>query len=181
MAIKFKRRIQKMKILNPADNFKELNLAVETRWDPLTKRTARVLNLPIQRFPAMDLKELLEKGGKGICPFCPEVLEKVTPQFTEDFIPEGRLQIGEACVFPNRIPFDRYCGLVIFTKEHYVPLTDFKEGELLNAFSASRTFLQRVVEKDPAVRFFSVNSGIPSGIIIIGKNQKAAFFIDSFH
>jgi galactose-1-phosphate uridylyltransferase len=146
-----------MTILNPADNFKEAVLAVETRWDPLIRRTVRVLDLPIQKFPPWDLKDVLVRGGSEVCPFCPQALEKVTPQFAEDFIPGGRLRSGDVCIFPNRIPFDRYCAVVIFTKEHYVPLAGFTAEILSQAFSAARTFLRRVVEKDPAVRFFSIN------------------------
>jgi UDPglucose--hexose-1-phosphate uridylyltransferase len=157
LGIHFKKRVQKMRILDPADNFKETVLSVETRWDPLIKRTVRVLSLPIQKFPVWDPKDMLEKDGSGMCPFCPEALEKVTPQFVKDFIPEGRLRSGEVCIFPNRIPFDRYCAVVVFTKQHYVPLADFTEDILFKAFSAARTFLCRVVEVDPAVRFFSVN------------------------
>jgi len=157
LGITFKRRVQKTKILNPADSFKERILTVETRWDPLTKRTARVLDLPIKKFPPWDMEDMLEKGGSGVCPFCPQALEKVTPQFTEDFIPGGRLRFGEVCIFPNRTPFDRHCAVVVFTKQHYVPLNDFTEDILFNAFSGSCIFLRRVVEADPAVRFFSIN------------------------
>lgn len=157
LGIKFKRRVQKMKILNPADNFKETIMTIETRWDPLTKRTARVLDLPITKFPPWPMEDMLEKGGKGVCPFCPEALEKVTPQFTEDFIQGGRLHLGEVCIFPNRIPFDRHCAVVVFTKQHYVPLNDFSEDILFNAFSAACIFLRRVVEADQDTRFFSIN------------------------
>jgi UDPglucose--hexose-1-phosphate uridylyltransferase len=157
LGIKFKKRIQQTKILNPADSFKETTMTVETRWDPLTKRTARVLDLPIIKFPPWPMEDMLEKGGKGVCPFCPEALEKVTPQFTHDFIPEGRMRFGEVCIFPNRIPFDRHCAVVVFTKQHYVPLSDFTEDILFNAFSGACLFLRRVVEVDPAARFFSIN------------------------
>ena len=157
MGITFKKRVQQTKILNPVDGFKEMTLTVETRWDPLTKRTARVLDLPITKFPPWPLEEMLEKGGSAVCPFCPEALEKVTPKFTADFIQEGKLRFGEVCVFPNRIPFDRHCAVVVFTKQHYVPLADFTEDILFEAFSAACLFLRRVVEADPAVRFFSIN------------------------
>ena len=157
MGITFKRRVQKTKILNPANDFKETIQTVETRWDPLTKRTARVLDLPIKKFPPWDMKDMLEKGGSAVCPFCLPALEKVTPRFPPDFIPGGRLRFGEVCIFPNRTPFDRHCAVVVFTQQHYVPLADFTEEILFNAFSAACTFLRRVVEKDPGVRFFSIN------------------------
>ncbi len=67
------------------------------------------------------------------------------------------MHFGEVCVFPNRIPFDRHCAVVVFTKQHYVPLADFTEEILFSALSAARLFLRRVVEVDPAARFFSIN------------------------
>jgi UDPglucose--hexose-1-phosphate uridylyltransferase len=157
LGITFKRRFQKTKILNPTDNFKEMILTVETRWDPLTKRTVRVLDLPIKKFPPWDMGDMLEKGGSAVCPFCPQALEKVTPQFPPDFIPGGRLRFGEVCIFPNRTPFDRHCAVVVLTQKHHVPLADFTEEILFNAFSAAVVFLRRVVDVDPAVRFFSIN------------------------
>jgi UDPglucose--hexose-1-phosphate uridylyltransferase len=157
LGIKFKNRVQKMKILNPGDSFRETVLTIETRWDPLTRRTARVLDLPIIKFPPESLEDMLKKGGRDVCPFCPEVLEKTTPQFPTDFIPEGRMRRGEVCIFPNRIPFDRHCAVVIFTEQHYVPLADFTEEGLLNAFSSSCAFLRRVRGVDPSVRYSSIN------------------------
>ncbi len=157
MGITFKKKVQKTKILNPANEFKETILSVETRWDPLTKRSVRVLDLPIIKFPPENLEDMLKKGGSQVCPFCPQVLEKTTPKFTPEFFPEGRMRLGEVCIFPNRIPFDRHCAVVIFTQQHYVPLADFTEDSLFNAFSSSCAFLRRLSEWDPEVRFSSIN------------------------
>ncbi|MEW6188292.1 MAG: hypothetical protein AB1585_21445 [Thermodesulfobacteriota bacterium] len=157
MGIHFRKKVQNSKILNPNDGFKELTLALETRWDPLTKRSVRVLNLPIPKFDLWDMEEMLKKGGPQVCPFCPETLEKVTPRFTEDFFPGGRLFKGEAVLFPNRIPFDRHCAVAVMSKQHYVSLADFNEEMLFSAFSAALIFLRRVAEKDPAVRYSSIN------------------------
>jgi len=157
LAITFKKKIQHSQILNPAEGFKEITLSLETRWDPLTKRSVRILNLPIQKFDLWDMQAMLEKGGPQVCPFCPEVLERLTPQFSPAFLPEGRMRQGEACLFPNRLPFDKYCAVVVMGKQHYVPLSDFTEDLLFDAFSVSLAFLRRVQEKDPGVRFFSIN------------------------
>jgi galactose-1-phosphate uridylyltransferase len=130
---------------------------METRWDPLTQRTSRVLDLPITKLDALDMEELLKRCGDVFCPFCPDVLEKVTPRFADDFITGGRLRFGEVCVLPNRLPFDRYCAVVVLTRRHYVPLADFTEEQLFNGFSMARVFLRRLLEVDPSARFFSVN------------------------
>lgn len=153
----FKKKIQKTKLLNPADGFKEWELTLETRWDPLTGRSVRILNLPIQKFDLWNMEEILQKGGPQVCPFCPETLEKLTPKFPPDFLPDGRLKVGEACLFPNRIPFDKYCAVVVFGKQHYVPLSDFNEDMVFHAFTASLHFLRRIITKDSSARFFSIN------------------------
>jgi galactose-1-phosphate uridylyltransferase len=157
LGITFKKKVQKSRLLNPTEGFKEIELSLETRWDPLTKRSVRVLNLPIPKFDLWDMEEMLKKGGPQVCPFCPETLEKVTPRFTEDFFPGGRLRLGEVCLFPNRIPFDRYCAVAVMSRQHYVPLSDFNQEMLFNAFSAALIFLRRVAEKDPAVHYSSIN------------------------
>jgi UDPglucose--hexose-1-phosphate uridylyltransferase len=157
MGIEFKSRFQHTRILDPKTGYEEKTLTLETRWDPLTKRTVRVLDLPLKKLDALDIDALLQKAGGVMCPFCPDVLEEVTPRFADDFIEGGRLCRGEVCVLPNRLPFDRYCAVVVLTRQHYVPLADFTAEQLFNGFSAACAFLRRVTERDPAVRFFSIN------------------------
>ena len=157
MGIEFKRRIQQARILDPKKGYEEKTLTLETRWDPLTKKTVRVLDLPIKKLEKPDMDEILKKGGDFPCPFCPDALEQATPCFSDDFIKGGRMRFGEVCVFPNRLPFDRYCAVAVLTKGHFVPLADFTEEMLFNGFSTACVFLRRLVEVDPTVRYFSVN------------------------
>jgi galactose-1-phosphate uridylyltransferase len=157
VGIAFKSRVQSTKILDPKTGYEEKTLTLETRWDPLTGRTSRVLDLPIKKLDALDMEEMLKRCGDVFCPFCPDVLEQVTPRFADDLIAGGRLRFGEACVLPNRLPFDRYCAVVVLTRRHYCPLADFTEEQLFNGFSIARSFLRRLVEVDPAARFFSIN------------------------
>jgi len=157
VGIEFKNRLQHARILDPKTGYEEKTLTLETRWDPLTKRTVRVLDLPIKKLDKLDIEEFLKKTGDVRCPFCPGALEKVTPRFTDDFIEGGRLCRGEVCVLPNRLPFDRYCAVVVLTRQHYVPLADFTAEQLFNGFSAACAYLRRVTEVDPGVRFFSIN------------------------
>jgi UDPglucose--hexose-1-phosphate uridylyltransferase len=157
VGIAFESRLQSSKILDPKSGYEEKTLTLETRWDPLTGRTSRVLDLPITKLDALDMEEMLKRCGDVFCPFCPAVLEKVTPRFADDFIKGGRLRSGEACVIPNRLPFDRYCAVVVLTERHYVPLADFTEEQLFNSLSLACKFLRRLLEVDPSVRFFSIN------------------------
>jgi galactose-1-phosphate uridylyltransferase len=157
VGIAFKSRIQHAKILNPKKGYEEKTLTLETRWDPLTKRTVRVLDLPIKKLDKLDMDEFLKRTGDVPCPFCPGAVEEVTPQFPDDFIKGGRMSFGEVRIFPNRLPFDKYCAVAVLTQRHAVPLADFTEEILFNAFSTARVFLRRLVEVDTAVRFFSIN------------------------
>jgi len=157
VGIEFKSRIQHAKILDPKTGYEEKTLTLETRWDPLTKRTVRVLDLPIKKLDTLDMDEMLKKAGDIQCPFCPDALEEVTPRFADDFIEGGRLCRGEVCVLPNRLPFDRYCAVVVLTHQHYIPLADFTAEQLFNGFSIACVFLRRLIEVDPAARFFSIN------------------------
>jgi UDPglucose--hexose-1-phosphate uridylyltransferase len=157
LGIEFKKRLQHAKILDPKSGYEEKTLSLETRWDPLTKRTVRVLDLPIKKLDKLDIEAFLKTAGDVPCPFCPGALEEVTPRFSDDFIEGGRLCFGEVCVIPNRLPFDRYCAVVVITERHYVSLVDFTEEMLFNAFSTACVFLRRLVEVDPQARFFSIN------------------------
>jgi UDPglucose--hexose-1-phosphate uridylyltransferase len=157
MGIAFKSRQQHAKILNPATGYEEKTLILETRWDPLTKRTVRVLDLPIKKLEKLDVDAMLRKGAEIPCPFCPDAVEHVTPRFTNDFIRGGRLCFGEVSLFPNRLPFDRHCAVAVLTRLHYVPLADFTEEMLVNGFSTACVYLRRLIEVDPASRFFSIN------------------------
>ena len=157
MGIVFKTRLQHAKILNPKKGYEEKTLTLETRWDPLTKRTVRVLDLPIKKLDTLDMDEILKRGGDTPCPFCSGAVEEVTPQFADDFIKGGRMCFGEVLIFPNRLPFDKYCAVAVLTRKHFVFLADFTEEILFNAFSTACVFLRRLVEVDTAVRFFSIN------------------------
>ena len=157
MGIEFNKRLQHTKILDPQSGYEEKTLSLETRWDPLTKRTVRVLDLPIKKLDKLDIEAFLKRAGDVQCPFCPGTLEKVTPRYSNDIIEGGRLCSGEVCVIPNKLPFDRYCAVVVITERHYVPLVDFTGEMLFNAFSTACIFLRRLVEADPTARFFSIN------------------------
>jgi UDPglucose--hexose-1-phosphate uridylyltransferase len=157
VGIEFQSRLQHAKILDPKTGYGETTLTLETRWDPLTKRSVRVLDLPIKKLATMDIDDILKRAEDIPCPFCPDALDEVTPRFPNDFIEGGRLCFGEVCVIPNRLPFDRYCAVVVLTHQHYVPLADFTEEQLFNGFSTACVFLRRLLEVDSSVRFFSIN------------------------
>jgi len=157
MAVRFKRSIKEIRLLDPTQGFKENLVKFEFRIDPLTRRRSRVADLKFSLIRPPDLEKLVEKSRKRPCPFCEENLEKMTPKFPPKFIPEGRVQVGEAIVFPNFMPYDQNNAVAIFSKEHFIGLSQFSEELLVNGFLASQSFLKRVYKANEKTKYFSIN------------------------
>jgi hypothetical protein len=155
--VKFKKRVQTTEVRDPRQDYQVKTLTLETRWDPLTDRTVRILDLPIKKLTRLDVDHLLNKNKQVRCPFCPDMLEEGTPKFPDGFIKGGRLRFGEVCIVPNRLPFDKFCAVAVLTRKHWVPVAEFTEEILFNGFSTAQIFLRRVVEIDRTVQFCSVN------------------------
>jgi len=156
MAVAFKKIIGKTRLMNPFKDHALDEIPYEIRFDPLTGETGRVFDLPYKADPP-DPSETIERSMKLFCPFCPETLAKSTPLFPKDVIPEGRIQVGEASLIPNLVPFDKYAGVSIFSARHYIPMEELSAENMVDAFTAARTFIQRIAESDPLVRFFTIN------------------------
>lgn len=157
MAVRFKRSVKKVTLLDPRQGFNENHIRFEFRIDPLTRRRSRIMNLKFKILNPPDLKTMIEKSLGRPCPFCEDNLKKMTPQFSPNFIPEGRIQLGEAVVFPNSMPYDQNNAVTIFSKDHFVGLTDFSEALLVNGFLASQAFLKKVYQRNAKNRYFSLN------------------------
>lgn len=156
------------KILNPFKGHTVDEVPFEIRFDPLTGETGRVFFLPFKA-EMPPIEETLEKSKAIFCPFCREALEKSTPAFPEEVLPGGRMKVGEAVVFPNMLPLDKYAAVSVFSDEHYIPMERLTPRVMTDAFLASLRFLKRIQEFDSRVRFFSVNWNYmpPSGSSII--------------
>jgi len=156
MAIEFTRKLQTATLLDPRYDCRVVTMTMETRWDPLTHQTVRLVDLPIKKLERLDVRRFLDADCRT-CPFCPDSLDDLTPEFAREVVPEGRLRSGEACVIPNRLAFDKFCAVVVMTRQHYMPLAEFTSQHLFDAFSLARTFLRRVVKVDASIRFYSIN------------------------
>ncbi|MCD6352856.1 MAG: hypothetical protein J7M06_01425 [Proteobacteria bacterium] len=157
MAVRFRKSIREIKFLDPTKGFEENRVKFEFRIDPLTRRRTRIMDLKFRLPAPPDLGELINTSTKGRCPFCGDNLEKMTPKFPPNFIPEGRLQVGEAMVFPNFMPYDQNNAVAVFSKEHFIGLTQFSEELLVNAFLSSQSFFERVYKANPKHKYFSLN------------------------
>jgi galactose-1-phosphate uridylyltransferase len=156
MTIEFKKEVGVARLLNPADDFKEKVFSMEFRTDPLTKDTGTVAEFRLRKSEKADLPQLVAKSLEMPCPFCPEAVDKATPKFLPDFCPEGRIQFGEALVFPNALPLMPYSAVAVLTSKHFVGLAEFTVGMLADAFLASQAYFKIILGDDPEAKYYYV-------------------------
>lgn len=156
MSVEFKKIRSQVRLMNPFKGHALDEIPFEIRFDPLTGETGRVFDLPFKA-EKPDVADIVDRSRKIFCPFCPAALEKSTPEFPKDLIPEGRIKVGNATLIPNLAPFEKHAGVAIFSQEHFLPMENLTPETMRDAFSASLLYLKRIAQSDPLVRFFSVN------------------------
>ncbi|MDP2659654.1 MAG: hypothetical protein Q8R28_02870 [Dehalococcoidia bacterium] len=144
MPVRFQKYLKTTRFLDPNREYQEGSRTTEIRLDPLTGRTCRILNFPMRVPQKPDLSPLVNISIEMGCPFCPEAVGKATPKFPPELVPEGRVSVGEALVFPNMFPYDTFSAVGIFSGEHFVPLLGFSQAIVSNAFQAGIDFLRLV-------------------------------------
>ena len=162
MPIEFKKEIIESRILTPMDNFRPETHTTEHRWDPLTG-WKRIFSRGLAEkgrfaFPPADeemIGKLVEESRRN-CFFCPQNIEKMTPRFPPDLIPEGRLWVGEACVFPNLYSINDICAITVLSSKHYLKLGEFSPHIFVDALNASLEFARRVYETRPECKYLVV-------------------------
>ncbi len=150
-------RITKVsKFCDPFQGFAEVEKKSEVRADPLTGHQARILDFPIKVLEKVDLKPIIEKS-KSICPFCPEIVEKVTPKFSSQVVSKERYSRGEALCVPNAFPYDENSAVTVMTARHYVGLTEFTPAILEDALLCSVDYLNDLSEMQKDAVYQSIN------------------------
>ncbi|HEV8624186.1 MAG TPA: hypothetical protein VG034_06995 [Acidimicrobiia bacterium] len=156
----------KVEVLHPGHGFEPVATHLEIRWDPLTGHTSRVLPpsglLPPQRF---DLAALAAET-QAACPFCSELIESAVPRFPSAILPEGRLRVGEAVLFPNLLPYSQYSSVSVYSPaRHFLPLGQLTPRLVTDNLAAQVAFDDAVVAADPAASWASINANhmLPSG------------------
>jgi UDPglucose--hexose-1-phosphate uridylyltransferase len=142
--------------LDPMNGFTPVEANSEIRYDPLTGHSTRILNFPLGQVEKTDLAELIEKS-KAFCPFCPELLEQVTPKFHPDLISRERFIRGGAICFPNAFPNDENAAVTVMSKTHYVPLAGFDDVILAESINCCIDYLEEVTFKQPSAVYQSIN------------------------
>ncbi len=126
------------------------------RVDPLTGRTTRILDFPVREIVRADMTLQVE-ASKSFCPFCPDLIDKVTPKFHPDLLTRERYARGEALCVPNVFPYDENGAVCIMCREHYLTLGSFSAGILEDSIACCFDYLKDVVVRQPEMVYQSVN------------------------
>ncbi len=151
MALEFTRQEKVARYLDPRRDFAEVQIRCEVRCDPLTGRSGRIAHVAGFQLHPVDLGRIVEDSRVN-CPFCPENVLRVTPEFPRDIIPEGRVLRGETVLFPNLAPYDEYSAVAALSREHYIPMDEFSPELLRSAFDACQDYF-RALQQHPRTDF----------------------------
>jgi galactose-1-phosphate uridylyltransferase len=130
-------------MLNPQKAMASRRVPSEIRLDPLTGRTARICHFMELKWEKPDFDALVS-GTDAWCPFCAEKVLTVTPCFSAELIPEGRLQKNDMVIFPNIAPYDSIGAVATFGSRHYIPMTDLSVDQMAAAFNFVIDFFRRI-------------------------------------
>ena len=155
MTIKFDKMTEESTFLNPANNFEPQTQKIEYRVDPLTKETTFINVTAIERgvkwsieLDEAELQEIVEKSRAG-CFMCTGQVEKVTPKYPKEIIPEGRLTVGQVYLFPNTFALARYAAVLTFPGKHFLRLDEYTPRVLTDCLNCALEFIRRVHRSDP--------------------------------
>ncbi|HMU91096.1 MAG: hypothetical protein IT471_10215 [Pseudomonadales bacterium] len=172
----YRSEVKRSTFLDPRQNFAPHSVETEFRYDPLTGQSSRICHFSRDKMPAPDLSRMVEES-KGFCPFCPGLIEKVTPHYPPELLAEGFLTCGSARLFPNLFPYDDVSAVAAITDQHFVPMDDFPVEVIANGLNVARAFFERL-EAAPTPRevpFFNMvtwNYMPPSGSSLIHPHMQ---------
>lgn len=190
MKIEFVKKKLKASFLDPTKNFELNTHEIERRRDPLTKRWCRInvrrIKRPKQIIKSRNEIEKIIRVTKSKCDFCPENIEKRTPKFTKDLVPEGRIRVRNFVLFPNLFPFDDYHAIGVLTRSHFFPLNKFGSEIWKDCIIGCIKFFEILREKGKKVMYPSINFNYlqPSGASIVHPHvqvivtKKPTFYLD---
>ena len=178
--IKFQRKTVFARIRNPLQKFQVTEEKIEVRFDPLLGTTMRISKPKgLDKTPEDNpLQKFVEQSKP--CFFCAGKVENQTPMLPENIHSPGRIQVGEALLFPNLSGFGRYSGVCIFSKEHFIALNSFTEQQISDALKACQIFFQKCAESDNNILYPTVNGNylLPAGSSILHPHLQP--FLDPF-
>lgn len=161
--------------LNPFRGFSEEAHTIKVRKDPLLGDVS-VYNPRLKDkvkffFGDSDsglIENLIEESAKN-CIFCGDMIEKSTPRYPSNLVPEGRIKTGEAVLFPNLFPIGKYHSVIRLSRAHFLKLSEFSPEIIENGLKAAQTFINLVCNHDPSALFVAVNANylFPAGATLV--------------
>jgi len=174
--IQFRRELRQLKVLqrDSSGTFVEAAIPVETRFDPLTGQSCRLVRYSMDRILRPDLESLKHRSLELKCPFCSPMVEQITPRFTPNIDNEGTIRIGKALAFPNIGGYDVYGAVVVISNEHFISMSEFDLETVLNALLAGHSYIKKVQQADPDAKygFIAWNYMPPSGGSLIHPHMQ---------
>jgi UDPglucose--hexose-1-phosphate uridylyltransferase len=171
--IEFVKHIQKSTFHNPLMNNNVDTQELEIRRDPLTG-VQSVFNPRLEDKVAMficgcdiALVEKMARESEPRCFLCGDRWQAMTPTYPADVVPTGRIQVGQAVLFPNIFPAGQIHAVIRVGEKHYVPLSEFDPARVGEAFEAS-LMLAECLSTDQSVRCLTINGNYlgPAGASI---------------
>ncbi|MDR3555319.1 MAG: hypothetical protein P4L55_11235 [Syntrophobacteraceae bacterium] len=173
--ISFKTWKQVVEFHSPLKNGELDRQTIEIRQDPLTGHQS-MLNEAFQgkiafAFPETDYEYLRRRMDetREQCFMCDGKWRATSPRYPERLLPGGRLEKGEAVLFPNLFPLSAYHAVVKVGEKHGRTLDEFSPALLFDALSVSLEFIRRCFQADPDTPYFTINANFlpPAGSSIM--------------
>lgn len=174
--IAFKKELAVSRVLqrDESGEFAEAAIPVEFRFDPLTGRTCRVVQFPLERINRPDLAALEKQSRELFCSFCPGNTSAISTRFPPELAPDGIIRVGKAFGFPNSGPYDVYGMVVVMTDEHFVRPDGFDLDTVHDTLLASQQCLAAAQRAAPAAKypFIAWNYMPPSGGSLVHPHMQ---------
>lgn len=174
LMIEFRSKAVTTTIMDPREDFARKEIVTEIRYDPLTGESGRLAHFGMIKPQKEDFSSWDTPENRSRCPFCPPNIDKVTPRFEPDILPEGHLHRGEATLLPNISPYDSFSALAVMSRDHLVPLEKLSFHLLKDAFEAGVEFFRIIATKkyDLPYHIITWNYMPPSGGGIVHPHQQ---------
>lgn len=143
--------------LDPFNNFQEKLVNFEVRYNAVTGVSSRILPYRVRIMQKPDFARYLEKSPESLCPFCPDLFEKLTPKFPPDIIDAGNFQRDGAFLFPNAFPYDQNNCVALFSSRHFVPLDELTPSFMQAGFKVCGDYFHRLAQMDLGYKYCSIN------------------------
>lgn len=144
--IEFRSERKTARLHDPRRDFALVDVESEIRFDPLTGDSARICHFALRAPPPPVLAAIVEQS-RAACPFCPARLERVTPRFPDDLVPDGRLRHGAATVIPNLFPYDDFSAIAVLGAGHFVPMDAVSPALVADGLIAARELIEAVRQR----------------------------------